>query len=133
MIIKKEEPQHLISQKEKNKIYERFSELAERWPKGVVKEAIQFPHYRPFFSRIVTDERGRIYVRRLGPVTDESEEVEFDIFSKEGYYLYKTKLPFTPEVIKNGYFYDHYSSEETGEVSIKRYKVKNWGEIAEGI
>ncbi len=133
LIIKKEEPQHLISQKEKNKIYEHFSELAEKWPKGVVKEAVQFPHHRPFFSRIATDERGRIYVRRLGPVTDESEEVEFDIFSKEGYYLYKTKLPFTPEVIKNGYFYDHYSSEETGEVRIKRYKVKNWGLIVEGI
>jgi hypothetical protein len=133
LIIKKEEPQHLISQKEKNKIYERFSELAERWPKGVVKEAIKFPSHRPFFNKIVTDERGRIYVRRLGPVTDESEEVEFDIFSQEGHYLYKTKLPFTPEVIKNGYFYDHYSSEETGEVSIKRYKVKNWREIAERI
>ncbi len=62
----------------------------------------------------------------------ESEEVEFDIFSQEGYYLYKTKIPFTPEVIKNGYFYDHYSSEETGEVKIKRYKVKNWGGDSRG-
>jgi len=133
LIIKKEEPQHLISQKEKNKIYESFSELAERWPKGVVKEAVQFPSHRPFFNKIATDERGRIYVRRVKSAIDESEEVEFDIFSKEGYYLYKTKLPFTPEIIKNGYFYDHYSSEETGEVSIKRYKVRNWGKIAEGI
>jgi hypothetical protein len=133
LVIKKEEPQHLISQKEKNKIYEHFSELEEKWPKGVVKEAVHFPRHRPFFSRIATDERGRIYIRRLSPVTDESKEVKFDIFSKEGYYLYKTKLPFTPEVIKNGYFYDVYSSEETGEVRIKRYKVKNWGQIVAGI
>ncbi|NIO49017.1 MAG: 6-bladed beta-propeller [Candidatus Aminicenantes bacterium] len=133
LIIKKEEPTHSISQKEKNKIYERFSDLEKKWPKGVVKEAVQFPPHRPYFNRIVTDERGRIYVSRLKPVTDESDETEFDIFSKEGYYLYKTNLPFTPEVIKNGYFYDHYSSEETGEVKIKRYKVKNWDQIAEGI
>ncbi len=133
LVIKKEEPQHLISQKEKDKIYSRFSEIEEKWPKGVVKEAVQFPSHRPYFSRIATDERGRIYVRRISNVIDESEEVEFDIFSREGYYLYKAKLPFTPEVIKNGYFYDLYSSEETGEVRIKRYKVKNWRQIAEGL
>ena len=133
LIIKKEEPQHLISQKEKNKIYERFSDLEERWSKRVVKEAVQWPSHRPYFNGIATDERGRIYVRRVKPVTDESEEAEFDIFSKEGYYLYKTNLPFTPVVIKNGYFYEYYSSEETGEVSIKRYKVKNWEQIIERI
>ena len=133
LIIKKEEPPYPISQKEKNKIYERFSDLEEKWPKGVVKEAVQWPSHRPYFNRIVTDDRGRIYVRRVKSIIDESEEVEFDIFSKEGYYLYKTNLPFTPTVIKNGYFYEYYSSEETGEVKIKRYKVKNWGEIIEGI
>ncbi|NIM58399.1 MAG: 6-bladed beta-propeller [Candidatus Aminicenantes bacterium] len=133
LIIKKEEPAHSISQKEKNKIYESYSRLEERWPKGVVKEAIQFPSHRPYFNRILTDDRGRIYVRRVRSVIDESEEVEFDIFSKEGHYLYKTNLPFTPSVIKNGYFYEHYSSEETGEVKIKRYKAKNWEKITDGI
>lgn len=133
LIITKEEPPHPISQKEKNKIYERFTHLEEKWPKGVVKEAVQFPSHRPFFNGIVTDDRGRIYVRRVKPVLDEREEVEFDIFSKEGHYLYKADLPFTPSVIKNGYFYEYYSSEETGEVKIKRYKVKNWMQIAEGI
>jgi hypothetical protein len=133
LIIKKEEPLHPISQKEKNKIYERFSNLEERWSKGVVKEAVQFPSHRPYFNRIVTDDRGRIYVKRVKSVIDESEEVEFDIFSKEGHYIYKANLPFTPSVIKNGYFYEYYSSEETGEVKIKRYRAKNWMQIAEGI
>jgi hypothetical protein len=133
LIIKKEEPLHPISQKEKNKIYEGFSDLEEKWPRGVVQEAVQFPSYRPYFNGIATDDRGRIYVRRVKPVLDESKEVEFDIFSKDGYYLYKTNLPFTPAVIKNGYFYEYYSSEETGEVKIKRYKVKNWEQIIEGI
>jgi len=133
LIIKKEEPYHPISQKEKSKIYEGFSELEEQWPKGVVEEAVQFPPHRPFFNRVLTDERGRIYVRRVKPVHEEDETVEFDIFSRDGYYLYKTNLPFTPEIIKNGYFYDLYISEETGEVKIKRFKVKNWAQITEGI
>ena len=133
LIIKKEEPQHSISQKEKNKIYESYSRLEERWPKGVVKEAVQFPSHRPYFNRIITDDRGRIFVRRVRSVIDENKQVEFDIFSREGHYLYKINLPFTPSVIKNGYFYEHYSSEETGEVRIKRYKAKNWDKIAEEI
>jgi len=133
LIIKKEESPYPISQKEKNKIYEGFSDLEEKWPKGVVKEAVQWPSHRPYFNGIATDDRGRIYVRRVKPVLEESEKVEYDIFSKEGYYLYKTNLPFTPSVIKNGYFYEYYSSEETGKVRIRRYKVKNWEQITEGI
>lgn len=133
LIIKKEEPQHPISQKEKSKIYEDFSTLEKKWPKGVVKEAVQFPPHRPFFNRILPDERGRIYVRRVKSALDESEKVEFDIFSQDGRYLYRTNLPFGPEIIKNGYFYDHYASEEKGEVKIKRYKTKNWKQIKERI
>jgi len=93
LIIKKEESPYPISQKEKNKIYEGFSDLEEKWPKGVVKEAVQWPSHRPYFNGIATDDRGRIYVRRVKPVLEESEKVEYDIFSKEGYYLYKTNLP----------------------------------------
>jgi len=133
LIIKKEEALHPISQKEKNKIYEGFSDLEEKWPKGIVKEAVQFPSHRPYFNGIATDDRGRIYVRRVKPVLVESKKVEYDIFSKEGHYLYKTDLPFTPAVIKNGYIYEYYSSEETGEVKIRRYKAKNWNQIIEGI
>jgi hypothetical protein len=56
-----------------------------------------------------------------------------NIFSKDGYYLYKTFLPFSPDIVKNGVLYDRFTSEETGEVKIKRYKVKNWDQIKRGI
>lgn len=133
LIIKKEESFHSISQKEKDKIFEGLSQLVEQWPKEVVEEAVQFPVHRPFFDRILTDDRGRIFIRRVKPVLDESENVEFDIFSKEGYYLYRAIVPLSPEIIQNGYFYDLYTSDETGEVKIKRYKVLNWNQIAEEI
>jgi len=133
LIVKKEEAFPPISQKEKDKIFEGLSQLVEQWPKEVVEEAVQFPSYRPFFDRILTDDRGRIFIRRVKPVLDESENVEFDIFSKDGYYLYRALLPLSPEIIQNGYFYDLYTSDETGEVKIKRYKVLNWNQIAEEI
>jgi len=133
LIVKKEESFHPISQKEKDKIFEGLSQLVEQWPKEVVEEAVQFPGHRPFFDRILTDDRGRIFIRRVKPVLDETENVEFDIFSKDGYYLYRAILPLSPEIIQNGYFYDLYTSDETGEVKIKRYKVLNWKQIAERI
>ena len=133
MIVKKAESFHSISQKEKDKIYERFSELAKQWPEGVVKEAVQFPAHRPFFDRIVIDEKGRIYIKKVKPVLDETKNVEFDIFNRDGYYLYRTNLPFSPEIIKNGYFYDLFTSDETGEVKIIRYKVLNWDRIKDSL
>jgi hypothetical protein len=133
LIIQKEGSYPSISQKEKDKIFEGLSELIKQWPKGVVEDAVQFPDYRPFFDRILVDDKGRIYIRKVRPVLDETENFEFDVFSPEGHYLHKAILPFSPEIIKNGYLYDLHTTEETGEVTIKRYRVINWYEIAEGI
>jgi hypothetical protein len=133
LVIKKEESRQSISQKEKDKIFAGLSELIKEWPKGVVEEAVQFPDYRPFFDRILIDDKERIFIKRVKPVLDETESFEFDVFSPEGYYLYKTVLPFSPDIIKNGYFYDLHIAEVTGEITIKRYKVINWSQIAKGI
>jgi hypothetical protein len=40
-----------------------------------------------------------------------------------------TTLQFTPEIIQKDCLYDIYTSEETGKVLIKRYKIKNWEQI----
>lgn len=133
LIVKKEEPFHSISQKEKDKIYEGLSELIKQWPEGVVEDAVQFPVHRPFFDRILLDEKGRIFIKKVKPVLHETENAEFDIFNSEGYYLYSAILPFSPEVIKNGYFYDLFISEETGEVKIIRYTILNWDQIKDSL
>jgi hypothetical protein len=135
--IEKEEPYYSISQKEKNRMYrfieERISRGGRKWPKDVIENACQFPPHRPFFNGILTDDKGRIYVRRVGSILDKTKEVEFDVFNREGVYIYKLKLPFIPRIIRNGFIFEIFTSEETGEVKIKRYKIKNWWNIKENI
>ena len=135
----KEESSQAISSKEKNFMLERArkrqKERGRSWPKGVLEEAYQFPSYRPFFNKIISDDKHRLYVKRLKSVLDKNrrKEFEFDIFCKDGYYLYKTKLPFIPRIIKNGFIYDVKIYEDTGEIKIIKYKVKNWDKIKDGI
>lgn len=136
LISQKEESPQTVSRREKNYILEqmekRFKERGRSLPKGAWGE-VQFPSRRAFFDHIIADDKQRLYVRKLRSVLDKSEGFEFDIFSKEGIYLYKIKLPFTPLVIKNGFVYKVEYNEETGEIKIKRLKIKNWEKIKEGM
>lgn len=91
-----------------------------------MEEGANFAKYRPFYNRILKDDKGNIYVRKLKSVFDEEKSEEFDIFNPEGYYLYKIKLPFTPHLIKAGYIYHVHTDEEAGEIRLIRYMVKNW-------
>jgi hypothetical protein len=135
--IEKDDPLKPISGAEKEFIIDRIEEAFERRgrkpPRDVVEASCQFPPHRPFFYGMTVDDKGRIYIRKARSVLDESGQAEFDIFSRDGYYLYKTFLSFNPDIIKNGLLYDRYTSEETGEVKIKRYRVMNWDQIKEGI
>jgi hypothetical protein len=88
--------------------------------------------YKPYFFDIFSDTEGRIYAQRNNARKIETVEKEFDVFSKDGYYLYKTVCQHTPYVIKNGYYYTRIQNEDTGEVFVKRYKIKNWEQIKIG-
>ena len=133
--IEKDEPPKPISGAEKdfiiNRIEEAFERRGRKPPREVVEASCQFPPHRPFFYGMNVDDKGRIYIRKARSVLDESGQAELDIFSNDGYYLYKVFLSFNPEIIRNGLLYDIFTSEETGEVRIKRYKVKNWDQIKE--
>jgi len=132
LIIKKDEPYHALSRDERNKIINERVEIT-KWPKNIIEEALNLPKHRPFFNRILVDDKERIYVKRQKSILDESEEEIFDIFGPKGYYLYSTKLSFIPLVIKSGYLYNTTFSEETGEIKVIRYRVKNWDLIKQGI
>jgi hypothetical protein len=56
----------------------------------------------------------------------------FDVFAADGIYLYRTKLPFRPEVIKAGFLYEIRRNEETGDIKIIRHRVKNWDKMKTG-
>jgi hypothetical protein len=132
-IINKNEPYQSISNREKDKIIQgikdHISDRGQKWPDGVIEQACQFPAHRPFFSDLAVDDQGRIYVRRVRSVLDEKETHEFDIFSADGYYLYKTEIDFSPSMIENGFIYRIKTDEEAGTVRIVRYRVKNWDQI----
>lgn len=135
-IFQKEESPGSISLQEKNFILNQMKKAHEERGRKIpneVWEEVQFPAHRPFFDHIKADDKQRLYVRRLRSVLDESNEAEFDIFSQEGVYLYKTRLPFTPVAIRNGFIYKVDVNEESGEIKIKKLKVRNWEQIKEGI
>jgi hypothetical protein len=87
--------------------------------------------FQPFYYLIIADDRGRIYVQTNKTWDEEDVKIkEMDIFSKDGYYLYKTTLPRNTYVIKNGYLY---ALEVRDNEVVKRFKIKNWDQIKEGI
>jgi hypothetical protein len=137
LIIEKEETPRSISRGEKNKIIadalENTTEAGLRAPKDIVEKMANLPKHRPFFDRILVDEKRRLYVRKLKSVLDESRDNDFDIFGPDGHYLYSTRLPLTPLDIKFGNIFHTQYSEDTGEVQVVRYKVKNWKQIKVGI
>jgi len=114
--IKKDEPYRSFTTEEKQKY----------------KKA-KLPDYKSFFYHLFADSEERIYVQRTHATRIEDVEKTFDVFSKDGYYLYKTVFPFAPFVIKKGFFYTRVTNEETGEVFVKRYKIINWEQIKRGI
>jgi len=71
----------------------------------------------------------RIFLWKVKSVLDKSEGNEFDVINKEGYFLYRAKIPVMPKIIRKGFLYDIKEDEETGEISIRRFKIKNWDQI----
>ena len=129
--IRKDEAPEKITKDEEERIKNRISgEIAKR---GHFEPnlTIEFPEQKPYFFSILTDSRSRIYVRK-NPISRESGGTHiYDMFSKDGYFLYRIIIPIFPDVIFDAYLYTCYENEETGEELVKRYIIKNWGKIRE--
>ena len=136
MFFGREQQPEDISRAEKDFIIdgigEAFSQRGHNLPRDVLEETCQFPPYKPFFRGFIVDDEGRIYVAQSGSVLQREAPVEIDIFAPDGIYLYRISLPFNPNLIHSGYAYDIYTSDETGEVSVRRYRIKNWDQIEKG-
>jgi hypothetical protein len=91
---------------------------------------LDLPDHRPFFTRFYNDDSGRLYVVRFKPITEKAvTSSEIDVFSKDGYYLYRMTWPFMPQVIKNGFLYEVRQDEAAGLTKIVRHKITNWGDF----
>jgi len=91
---------------------------------------LDLPDHRPYFSRFFSDDLGRLYVVRFRPITEKAmTSSEIDVFSKDGYFLYRMTWPFVPQVIKGGFLYEVRQDEEAGLTRIIRHRIKNWGDF----
>jgi len=133
LILSKEQKPEEISRAEKDFIIESIGEgFARRGhdlPKDVLEETCQFPPHKPFFRDMRVDDSGRILIMLSGSVLQREAPVSIDVFSPDGIYLYRTQLPFSPNYFRGGSVYDFFTSDETGETVINRYRIKNWDQI----
>ncbi len=85
------------------------------------------PDHRPFFRNFISDDMGRLYVVRFRPITErEVTTQDIDVFSRDGFYLYRMTWPFMPQVIKGGYLYEVRQDEDKGLTRIIRHRITNW-------
>jgi hypothetical protein len=88
------------------------------------------PGHRPYFSRFLNDDLGRLYVVRFRPITEKAvTSSEVDVFSKDGYYLCRMTWASLPQVIKGGFAYEVRQDEEAGLTKIIRHRIKNWADF----
>jgi len=91
------------------------------------------PKLKPYFFGILTDPEGRIYVQRnmnvegkrgYGPTA--TEDKRFDVFSREGTFLFRAALPPNTRVIRDGLVYSYFVDEDQGLEYAQRFKIKNY-------
>lgn len=116
-----------ISSKEKNFIVEKTKKSMKLNVGNNLK--MNFPDNRPFFKKILIDEKDRIYVIRLKSIMEEENGEVIDIFSKDGKYLYKVTIPFEPLIIKNGFVYfieKTLDNDDDYIYKVKCFEIKNY-------
>jgi len=132
-IIRKEESPIKITNSERDRVINQIKEGIMKQGHYIPDVSLKFPDYMPYFYSIITDDKGRIYARKNPASREPNTNHEYDVFSKEGLYLYRINVDHYPGVIKDGYIYTRIVNEETGLEQIKRYRIKNWDKIKEGI
>lgn len=131
-IFTKNEPPQTFSKKDKDNIVGTFKKSIEKLGHNI-RFTEDLPKHKPFFRAIQSDNLGRIYVHKYQIIPTGDRMLKYDLFNKEGYYLHKVNIPIYPRVIKNGYLYSAETSQDTGYIKIKRYKIKNWNQIKTGL
>ncbi len=94
------------------------------------------PKLKPYFFGILTDPEGRIYVQRnmnttgkrgYGPIA--TEDKQFDVFSREGVFLFRAALPPNTRVIRSGLVYTYFIDEDQGLEYAQRFRIKNYANL----
>jgi hypothetical protein len=113
----------------------------ERRPEFTSEEKSSFrripvPKLKPYFFGILTDPEGRIYVQRnmntggkrgYGPIATENKQ--FDVFSREGTFLFSAALPPNTRVIRGDLVYSYLIDEDQGLEYAQRFRIKNYANL----
>jgi len=95
---------------------------------------IKIPPHKPYFYSMLTDNIGRIYMERNKTSGEDFKvDKEVDIFSKDGYFIYRSIIPRGTYLITDGFLYEYFMNEDTGEELVKRQIIMNWDRIKMGI
>jgi hypothetical protein len=81
-------------------------------------KGVKFPKFKPVFKSFTFDERDQLWVELYTKYGE--DEFLFDIFDKNGKYLYQVKLPFLPREFKDNKIYTIERTEDDIEV-VKKY------------
>lgn len=134
--IEKEEERQPTSKKEEDEyVKDRLERSRARggsiqWSEGDLKKLHKFAEYKPFFTNIVMDDEGHLFLPKPKSVLNPEEDTYFDMFSPEGFYIYKVKIhKVNPRVIRKGYIYTFGADPDTGYYEVERFKIKNWDQI----
>ena len=135
LIIRRDAESIPISQQEKDSVKGNLRDsilvMGRTIPDEVLEQACQFPPTRPHFVSLVTDDLGRLYVRRLRSVLDESDTQVLDVFGPDGRYLYRIVTDVSPQAITRGQVYELEENEDEGTILLKRHRILNWDSIRE--
>lgn len=114
--------------------------IKERWDRqrdrggtlseGDIRKLSSFAEYKPFYTNIIMDDEGCLFLPKPKSIMHPEDYTYFDFFNRQGYYLYRIKISdITPRVIKKGYIYTFGTDSDTGYYEVKRFRIRNWGQI----
>ena len=114
--------------------------LKERRPnrkeaRNELQDRTVIPRLRPFFSKILCDEAGNIFLLKHKSYLDKEKWEIYDFFNNKGLYLYRLKIDETIRnigAIHKGYIYLTPYNRELECFQVKRLKIKDWGRISRG-
>jgi hypothetical protein len=92
---------------------------------SLIDKHTDLPRFQTVMERMLTDDEGNLWVetneiREAG----DGRETAYDVFDKDGIYVYRLWLDRNPSVIKGGKMYFLVSEEDTGYRSLKRFRLQ---------
>jgi hypothetical protein len=132
--IEKDERLQPTSKDEENEyIKERWDRQRDRGgtlSEGDIRKLSSFAEYKPFYTNIIMDDEGCLFLPKPKSIIHPEDYTYFDFFNRQGYYLYRIKISdVTPRVIKKNCIYTFGTDSDTGYYEVKRFRIKNWGQI----